>query len=98
MRRRNLEEFKLKRAKALLVTDLAARGLDLPELKWAVNFSFPAEPRLFIHRVGRVARLGRHGTAFSLVEPDEKPYLVEVASHLGIALMVFRIKLNFSHI
>lgn len=67
----------------LVVTDVAARGIDVPLLDNVVHFDFPAKPKLFVHRCGRAARAGRSGTAVSLVEPDEMPYLYDVALYLG---------------
>ncbi|XP_018496448.2 ATP-dependent RNA helicase DDX54 [Galendromus occidentalis] len=70
--------FKSKSLKILLVTDVAARGIDIPLLDNVVNFSFPAKPKLFVHRVGRVARAGRFGTAYSFVSADEASYLLDL--------------------
>ena len=67
----------------LLVTDVAARGIDIPLLECAVNFDFPATPKLFVHRVGRVARAGTAGTAYSLVTRDEMGYLLDLHLFLG---------------
>lgn len=72
-RKINLAKFTLGKCSALIVTDLAARGLDIPLLDNVINYSFPAKGKLFLHRVGRVARAGRSGTAYSLVAPDEIP-------------------------
>nr|XP_010341150.1 ATP-dependent RNA helicase DDX54 isoform X2 [Saimiri boliviensis boliviensis] len=82
-RKINLAKFTLGKCSALIVTDLAARGLDIPLLDNVINYSFPAKGKLFLHRVGRVARAGRSGTAYSLVAPDEIPYLLDLHLFLG---------------
>lgn len=74
-RKENVQNFQRRRVKVLLVTDVAARGVDIPLLDNVINYNFPPKPKLFVHRVGRVARAGRMGTAFSLVAPDEMPYV-----------------------
>ncbi|XP_027432907.2 ATP-dependent RNA helicase DDX54 isoform X1 [Zalophus californianus] len=85
-RKINLAKFTHGKCSALIVTDLAARGLDIPLLDSVINYSFPAKGKLFLHRVGRVARAGRSGTAYSLVAPDEVPYLLDLHLFLGRAL------------
>ncbi|XP_025874642.2 ATP-dependent RNA helicase DDX54 [Vulpes vulpes] len=85
-RKINLAKFTHNKCSALIVTDLAARGLDIPLLDNVINYSFPAKGKLFLHRVGRVARAGRSGTAYSLVAPDEVPYLLDLHLFLGRAL------------
>ena len=65
-----LGKFRNGRATVLVVTDVAARGIDLPLLDNVVNFDFPTKPKLFVHRAGRAARAGRSGRAISLVEPE----------------------------
>ncbi|XP_075255120.1 ATP-dependent RNA helicase DDX54-like [Convolutriloba macropyga] len=67
----------------LLVTDIAARGIDIPVLDNVINFNFPCSPKLFVHRVGRVARSGRSGTAISFVTSEELAYYVDVQLFLG---------------
>ncbi|CAH8457881.1 unnamed protein product [Schistosoma turkestanicum] len=79
----SLKKFRSRTARVLLVTDVAARGVDIPLLDNVINFHFPAQPKLFLHRVGRVARAGRHGVAYSLVDPEELPYLLDVFMFLG---------------
>ncbi|XP_006874085.1 PREDICTED: ATP-dependent RNA helicase DDX54 isoform X1 [Chrysochloris asiatica] len=89
-RKINLAKFTHGKCSALIVTDLAARGLDIPLLDNVINYSFPAKGKLFLHRVGRVARAGRSGTAYSLVAPDEIPYLLDLHLFLGRALTLAR--------
>lgn len=67
----------------LIVTDVAARGIDIPLLDNVINYDFPCKPKLFVHRVGRAARAGRSGTAYSLAAPDEIPYLLDLQLFLG---------------
>lgn len=67
----------------LIVTDVAARGIDIPLLDNVINYDFPCKPKLFVHRVGRAARAGRSGTAYSLAAPDEIPYLIDLQLFLG---------------
>ena len=73
-RKINVQNFQHRKVKVLLVTDLAARGVDIPLLDNVINYNFPATSKLFVHRVGRVARAGRMGTAYSLVATDEMPF------------------------
>ncbi|XP_074868920.1 ATP-dependent RNA helicase DDX54 isoform X1 [Carettochelys insculpta] len=82
-RKINLAKFAHGRCSVLIVTDVAARGLDIPMLDNVINYSFPAKAKLFLHRVGRVARAGRSGTAYSLVAPDETPYVLDLHLFLG---------------
>ena len=67
----NIERFRSGAAKILIVTDVAARGIDIPLLDNVINVDFPPKPKLFVHRVGRAGRAGRLGKAYSMVAPDE---------------------------
>jgi ATP-dependent RNA helicase DDX55/SPB4 len=60
---------------ALLCTDVAARGLDLPDVDWVVQFDAPQDPNAYVHRVGRTARMGRRGNALLLLRPHEDTYV-----------------------
>ncbi|VDL66502.1 unnamed protein product [Nippostrongylus brasiliensis] len=71
-------EFTERKNNILIVTDVAARGVDIPLLDTVINLHFPPKAKLFVHRVGRVARAGRSGTAISLIAPDELPYLADL--------------------
>ncbi|KAH7291109.1 hypothetical protein KP509_29G000900 [Ceratopteris richardii] len=77
-RKIHLAKFRARKTMNLLVTDVAARGIDIPLLDNVVNYDFPPKPKLFVHRVGRAARAGRVGTAFSFVTHDELPYLLDL--------------------
>ena len=67
----------------MVVTDVAARGIDVPLIDNVIHHSFPPSPKLFIHRSGRAARAGRIGYAFALVEPDETPFMVDLHLFFG---------------
>uniref|UniRef100_A0AAR2J4A0 RNA helicase n=1 Tax=Pygocentrus nattereri TaxID=42514 RepID=A0AAR2J4A0_PYGNA len=82
-RKINIGRFVHRKAMVLLVTDVAARGIDIPLLDNVINYNFPSKAKLFLHRVGRVARAGRSGTAFSLVCPDEVPFVYDLHLFLG---------------
>ncbi|XP_030767680.1 ATP-dependent RNA helicase DDX54 [Sitophilus oryzae] len=82
-RKINSAKFSTGKVKVLVVTDVAARGIDIPQLDNVINYNFPAKSKLFVHRVGRCARAGRSGTAYSLVSPDEQAYLLDLHLFLG---------------
>jgi ATP-dependent RNA helicase DDX54/DBP10 len=82
-RKINLARYQTGKARVLIVTDIAARGLDIPSLDNVINYHFPATPKLFLHRVGRVARAGRTGTAYSFISSDELSYLFDVQEFIG---------------
>ncbi|KFM58946.1 ATP-dependent RNA helicase DDX54, partial [Stegodyphus mimosarum] len=79
----HIAKFRARKVGVLLVTDIAARGIDIPLLDNVINFNFPSKPKLYVHRVGRVARAGRSGKTFSLVSSDEMPYLLDLHLFLG---------------
>ena len=66
-----LAQFKQGIVRALVATDVAARGLDIEELPHVVNFELPTTPEDYIHRIGRTGRAGTKGDAISLVGEDE---------------------------
>uniref|UniRef100_A0A1I7RI25 RNA helicase n=1 Tax=Bursaphelenchus xylophilus TaxID=6326 RepID=A0A1I7RI25_BURXY len=87
-RRFNIQRFRDKVTMLLVVTDVAARGVDIPLLDCVINVHFPAKPKLFVHRVGRVARAGKSGRAISLVSPDEYAYLMDLLLFLNVPLRI----------
>ena len=74
-RTRTLREFKNGEIRILVATDVAARGLDISNLPYVVNYDMPGTPEDYVHRIGRTGRAGESGIAVSLVSPDEMPYL-----------------------
>ena len=72
----------------LFCTDVAARGLDLPHVNWIIQYDPPGEPKEYIHRVGRTARLGKKGYAVIFLLPSEESYFVDISFHLKRATRV----------
>lgn len=82
-RTQQMDAFRRGRTNVLVVTDVAARGIDIPVLENVVNYDFPQGARVFVHRVGRTARAGRQGWAWSFVTAAEVPYLLDLQLFLG---------------
>eukprot|EP01104_Vermistella_antarctica_P017139 TRINITY_DN6026_c0_g1_i1.p1 TRINITY_DN6026_c0_g1~~TRINITY_DN6026_c0_g1_i1.p1 ORF type:complete len:881 (+),score=288.15 TRINITY_DN6026_c0_g1_i1:176-2818(+) len=82
-RKINLAKFCAGKASFLIVTDVAARGIDIPLLDNVINFDFPSRPKLFVHRSGRAARAGRSGTSYSLIAAEEMAYAIDLHLFLG---------------
>eukprot|EP00002_Diphylleia_rotans_P015365 TRINITY_DN2983_c0_g1_i5.p1 TRINITY_DN2983_c0_g1~~TRINITY_DN2983_c0_g1_i5.p1 ORF type:complete len:422 (+),score=106.29 TRINITY_DN2983_c0_g1_i5:1361-2626(+) len=89
-RKINVAKFRNGKSKVMIVTDVAARGIDIPLLNNVINYDFPCKSKLFVHRVGRAARAGRSGVAYSLVSPDELPYMIDLHLYLGRPLLYQR--------
>ncbi len=81
-----LARFKDGRLRVLVATDIAARGIDVEALSHVVNFDVPNIPEDYIHRVGRTARAGLTGEAFTLAAPEESPELAAIERAVGIRL------------
>jgi ATP-dependent RNA helicase RhlE len=73
-----LNNFKLKRTRVLVATDIAARGIDVQELSHVINFDLPNVPETYVHRIGRTGRAGMRGTALSFCDREEKEYLRDI--------------------
>lgn len=74
-REKSLKKFIESKNGVLLCTDVAARGIDIPDVDWVVQFDPPQDPDAYIHRVGRTARLGREGSAVIYLAPSEDAYV-----------------------
>ncbi|CAL3965694.1 unnamed protein product [Diplocarpon coronariae] len=79
----NLGRFRASAARILVATDVAARGLDIPEVGLVVNFDIPRDPDDYIHRVGRTARAGRKGDAVTFVGQRDVQLVQAIESRVG---------------
>ncbi|MFV8336951.1 DEAD/DEAH box helicase [Flavobacterium sp. RSP29] len=91
-RTKALAGFKDGSLTALVATDIAARGLDIPLLPHVVNFELPNIPEDYVHRIGRTGRAGANGEAISLFSPDETVFLRDIEKLVGLKLPVQNIK------
>jgi ATP-dependent RNA helicase RhlE len=82
-RQRALDNFKAKTTRVLVATDIAARGIDVDDLAYVINFEIPNIPETYVHRIGRTGRAGANGTAFSFCETEERPYLRDIQKLIG---------------
>jgi len=89
-RKIQVENFRRGRSNILVVTDVAARGIDIPILANVINYDFPPQPKIFVHRVGRTARAGQKGWSYSLVRDSDAPYLLDLQLFLGRKLVIGR--------
>ena len=85
-RQKSMEEFRKGKIKVLVSSDLAARGLDIPDITHVINMDFPAEPNEYIHRAGRTARGERQGQCYSIVNPRELAALSIYQREFGIEI------------
>jgi len=73
-RNKALDDFKAKKNRVLIATDVAARGIDIQQLPYVVNFDLPRSANDYIHRIGRTGRAGQQGYAVALIAPDEEEH------------------------
>jgi len=77
-RERVMERFRKHHIPLLVATDLAARGIDVQGITHIINFDVPEDPEVYVHRIGRTARMGAKGIAISLVTPEQGPILTKI--------------------
>ncbi|MBI1374097.1 MAG: DEAD/DEAH box helicase [Phycisphaera sp.] len=77
-RNRIIERLRSGKLEVLVASDLASRGLDVEGITHIINYDLPEDPEVYVHRIGRTARAGREGTAWSFVEPDQGQLLTEI--------------------
>ena len=77
-RQRALTNFKAQTTRVLVATDIAARGIDVDDLEFVINYEMPNVAETYVHRIGRTGRAGAKGTAFSFCDAEEKEYLRDI--------------------
>lgn len=88
-RQRALKSFSSGRIRALVATDIAARGIDVEGVTHVINFDLPNEPGSYVHRIGRTARAGAGGIAISFCDADERAYLRDIEKTIRQSVSVF---------
>ncbi|MCP4324994.1 MAG: DEAD/DEAH box helicase [Psychromonas sp.] len=82
-RNKAIEQFASGSVRVLVATDVAARGLDIPDLPYVVNFHLPFLAEDYVHRIGRTGRAGKNGMAVSLVSPKDEQFLDNIETLIG---------------
>ncbi|MGB1896870.1 MAG: DEAD/DEAH box helicase [Parvibaculales bacterium] len=87
-RQRTLEAFRKGEEHILIATDIAARGIDIPDVSLVVNYDVPTMPEAYVHRIGRTARAGREGRAITLCAPEEQKHLRDIEKLIKVKLPI----------
>ncbi|WP_371377475.1 DEAD/DEAH box helicase [Thalassotalea aquiviva] len=82
-RNKAIEDFIEGKVRVLVATDVAARGLDIEDLAYVVNYHLPFLPEDYVHRIGRTGRAGKSGTAISLLSPKDHKFLANIEKVIG---------------
>ena len=83
-----LNGFKHGKVRALVATDIAARGIDIDDLLHVINYDLPNIPETYVHRIGRTGRAGASGTAISFCDREEREFLRDIEKLIGIKVPV----------
>ncbi len=81
-----LKRFRAARIQVLVATDLASRGIDVMEVSHIVNYDIPEDPSIYVHRIGRTARMGQSGYALTFVTREQGKYLTEIEKLINMEL------------
>ena len=80
-RDRVMQAFRTGKTELLVATDVAARGLDIPQVSHVINYDLPSSAEVYVHRIGRTGRAGREGTAITILDPREQRLLRSIEQH-----------------
>jgi ATP-dependent RNA helicase RhlE len=89
-RQRALSGFKAQTTRVLVATDIAARGIDVDELEYVINYEIPNISETYVHRIGRTGRAGANGTAISFCAADEMDYLKDIEKLISKKIQVIK--------
>lgn len=93
-REKALHKFRLGEVQILIATDVTARGIDIPDVDYVINYDLPEKAENYVHRVGRTGRGIRRGSAISFCSKEEKPVLEEIETYLTKEIEVLKITKN----
>lgn len=85
-RERVMKSFRTGKFDVLIATDLASRGIDVADISHIINYDIPEDPEVYVHRIGRTARMGRAGKAFTFVAKDQGDELTKVESLINMVI------------
>ncbi len=86
-----MNQFKSGDTKVMIATDVSARGIDIPNVDYVINYDLPEQPENYVHRVGRTGRGTQKGLAVSFCSPEEKPILDQIQEYLDKPIDVLKI-------
>ncbi len=87
-RDRVMQAFKAGQTELLVATDVAARGLDIPQVSHVINYDLPSSAEVYVHRIGRTGRAGREGAAITILDPREQRLLRTIEQHTKAQVVV----------
>jgi ATP-dependent RNA helicase RhlE len=96
-RQKALEDFKSSKIRVLVATDIAARGIDIDELPYVVNYELPNIPETYVHRIGRTGRAGTEGNAISFCDHEERSDLKNIQKLIGFSMPVVQQHKTFQY-
>lgn len=82
-----MDKFRRHQIKVLVATDLASRGIDVSEISHIINYDMPPDPEVYVHRIGRTARMGARGTAVSFVTREEGKELTNIEKLINVQIL-----------
>jgi ATP-dependent RNA helicase RhlE len=89
-RQKALKAFKHNDVRVLVATDIAARGIDINELKYVINYDIPNISETYVHRIGRTGRAGKEGVAISMCEPEENADIRSIEKLINLKIEVIK--------